>query len=174
MIREAMRSKALVALGRVVLSKRERVMAEQMIDPAELVAEIIDAVAEHRLPIDCRGPFAGLRREGRKRLGELDPLDYKEHSSISLGQVVVRRGGSAAAVRLVFGGSRKASANGWTSLGRRWATSRSTSDCLNPVRRKSTASARQNASNAVKVASTPCRRSGATTRHATVAAAAPY
>src|SRR5580692_773092 len=72
-----------------------------MVHPAKAVAEIIDAVAEHRLPVDCRGLCAGRRWEVWKCLGELDPLDDEEHSTIPLGQVAVR-GGSAAVVRLVF------------------------------------------------------------------------
>jgi len=52
-------------------------------------------------------------------------------------------------------GSVRILANGSSSLGLRCSISKSTSDCLNPARRKSNAIAKQNASNALNAASTP-------------------
>ena len=55
--------------GRHVGDLENESAPKQMIHPIELVTEVINAVAEHRLPVDCCGSFPGRRREGRKRLG---------------------------------------------------------------------------------------------------------
>jgi hypothetical protein len=83
-IREAMRSKALVALGRIVLAKRERVIALERLKAEHFLSEFLELRFEIRA-------ILGDNRAARHRSGSRGPRGRSHHRHYSWRSGTARR-----------------------------------------------------------------------------------